>query len=295
MAAAQEEMKLLIVGGDGQLGCSLKRVLTESDCEFLALSRTEMDITNFSQVSEMIKKSCADIVVNAAAYTNVEQAESDRDKAFLVNETGTRNLAIAARETGSRFLHFSTDYVFSGPGSIPWQVTSPVKPLSIYGQSKLAGEKAIQQEYLEGSLIVRTAWLYSPYGKNFYKTLLKLASQNTEPVKVVSDQIGQPTNAMELAHLVIQAIKNEIPAGTYHASNSGQTSWFDFARMIFELASADPSRITAIGSCEYKAKAPRPEFSVLENSNWSKFGVKPLNPWQDSVASAFPSICESMS
>jgi dTDP-4-dehydrorhamnose reductase len=295
VAATKEKMKWLIAGGDGQLGSSMKKALTESKIEFLALSRSEMDITDLSQVKEIIEESCADVIVNAAAYTNVEKAESERDTAFLINETGTRNLAIASRECNSKFLHFSTDYVFSGSGNIPWQINSPTKPLSIYGQSKLAGEKAIQQEYVEGSLIIRTAWLYSQFGKNFYKTLLKMALENNDPVKVVSDQIGQPTSTVELAGLAIEAIANEIPAGTYHATNSGHASWYDFALQIFELAGVEPGRVIAVATSEYQAKAPRPQFSALKNSKWLELGVKPLSHWQESVINAFPAISKSMS
>jgi dTDP-4-dehydrorhamnose reductase len=235
------------------------------------------------------------VIVNAAAYTNVELAELEPSKAFLINETGVRNLAVAAREKNLRVLHFSTDYVFSGIRETPWEVNSEAKPLSVYGKSKLAGEKAIEEEYATNSIVIRTAWLYSSYGRNFYKSMLKLALKNGESITVVKDQIGQPTNAKDLASIAVTALVENVPAGIYHGSNSGSTSWHEFASEIFRLAGADTSRIIAISSKDYEAKAPRPEYSVLDNSKWLDFGIKLLDPWRESVARAFPAIRETFS
>jgi dTDP-4-dehydrorhamnose reductase len=294
VAAAYKKMKCLIAGSEGQLGRSLKKALNKRDISYVALSRKELDIADLANVTEVVKESSADIVINAAAYTNVEQAEQESEKAFLVNEIGTRNLAIASRQSNSRFLHFSTDYVFSGERNNPWEVDSAVNPLSTYGKSKLAGELAIQQEYFDNSIIIRTAWLYSPYGKNFYKTMLNLALKNDDQIKVVSDQFGQPTNASDLANLALDAISKNIPAGIYHGSNSGSTSWHEFATEIFRLAGTDQGRVIPIPSSEFATKAPRPSYSVLDNSNWLDFGVTPLRPWQEAVSDAYSSIFESM-
>jgi dTDP-4-dehydrorhamnose reductase len=287
-------MKCLIAGAEGQLGRSLKEALNKRDISYVALSRKELDISDLGTVIEIVKKSSADIVINAAAYTNVEQAELESEKAFLVNEIGSRNLAIASRQSNSRFLHFSTDYVFSGERNYPWEVDSAVNPLSTYGKSKLAGELAIQQEYFDNSIIIRTAWLYSPYGKNFYKTMLNLALKNDDQIKVVSDQFGQPTNALDLANLTVDAILKNVTAGIYHGSNSGSTSWHEFATEIFRLAGADQGRVMPIPSAGFATKAPRPSYSVLDNSNWLDFGVTPLRPWQEAVSDAYSSIFESM-
>jgi dTDP-4-dehydrorhamnose reductase len=286
-------MKWLIAGADGQLGRSLAKALKARGIDFTPLARKELDITDLSKVIEVVTNSDADIVVNAAAYTNVEHAELEPEKAFLVNESGTRNLAIASRQSNSKFLHFSTDYVFSGQRNEPWKVDSLVNPLSVYGKSKLAGELAAQQEYQENSIIIRTAWLYSPCGKNFYKTMLNLALRNDEQIRVVSDQFGQPTNALDLANLAIEAVINEVPVGIYHGSNAGSTSWCDFATEIFKLAGADAGRVKAIPSAEFATKAPRPSYSVLDNSNWLDFGVEPLRPWQEAVSDAYTSIFDS--
>jgi len=287
-------MKWLIAGADGQLGRSLAEALKARSIDFTPLGRKELDITEISKVIEVVTKSGADVIVNAAAYTNVEQAELEPEKAFLVNELGTRNLAIASRQSNSKFLHFSTDYVFSGQRSEPWKVDSLVNPLSVYGKSKLAGELAAQQEYQENSIIIRTAWLYSPYGKNFYKTMLNLALRNDEQIRVVSDQFGQPTNALDLANLAINAVIDKAPAGVYHGSNAGSTSWCDFAGEIFKLAGADAGRVKAIPSAEFATKAPRPSYSVLDNTKWLDFKVEPLRPWQEAVSDAHASIFDSM-
>jgi len=288
-------MSWLIVGAGGQLGRSIQEALKIRNIAFQPLTHKELDITDLSQVKESVKNSSADVIVNAAAYTNVEQAEMESTKAFAVNETGARNLAIAAKEQDSKFVHFSTDYVFSGIRNLPWNISDEVKPISVYGKSKLAGEIAVINEYSGNSLIVRTSWLYSPFGKNFYKTILNLALNSNNPINVVNDQFGQPTNAEDLSNLLISAIENNVPSGIYHGSNSGVATWHDFAVEIFKLAGADVSRVKEIISNEYKTNASRPEYSVLDNSKWSKFGVKALDSWRESVIRAFPAIYESIS
>jgi dTDP-4-dehydrorhamnose reductase len=295
VAAAQVKMTWLIVGAEGQLGRSLQEALKIRDISFQTLTRRELDITDLPQVKDCLKKSSSEVIVNAAAYTNVEQAELEATNAFSVNEKGARNLAIAARNLDLKLVHFSTDYVFSGPKSQPWRVTDEVKPLSVYGKSKLAGEIAIMEEYSKNSLVVRTAWLYSPYGKNFYKSILNLALNSSNQINVVNDQFGQPTNAQDLSNLVISALSNEVPSGIYHGSNTGVATWYDFAIEIFKLVGADTNRINSISSKEYKTQASRPEYSVLDNSKWSEFGVKTLDPWKESVIRAFPAIYESLS
>ena len=295
MAATQDKMTWLIVGAEGQLGRSLQEALKIKNISFQALTHEELDITDLSQVKESVKNSSADVIINTAAYTNVEQAEMESTKAFSVNETGARNLAIAAREQDSKFVHFSTDYVFSGLSKLPWNITDEVNPLSVYGKSKLAGEIAVMNEYSGNSLIVRTSWLYSPFGKNFYKTMLNLALNSHNPINVVNDQFGQPTNAEDLSNLLFSAIENQVPSGIYHGSNSGVATWHDFAVEIFKLAGADVTRVKKINSNEYKTKADRPEYSVLDNSKWSEFGIKALDPWRESARRAFPTIYESLS
>lgn len=287
-------MKVLITGADGQLGRSLQEVLKVNEMNFLALSRKTLDILDLSKSREIISNYGADVIINAAAYTNVEQAELDPSLAFDVNRDGARNIAIISRELNSRLIHISTDYVFSGKRDLPWKVDSNANPLSIYGKSKLAGEISVREEWPEKSFIVRTAWLYSEYGNNFYKTILRLASKEKDEIKVVNNQIGQPTNAIDLANFILSTLTVDIPSGYYHATNSGSTTWYDFACLIFELSDDDPSRIEPVRSENYMTKAPRPEYSVLDNSTWENFGIKPLGPWQKSAANAFQTIRDSL-
>jgi len=294
VAAPNKEMKVLITGAEGQLGRSFQDALKLKGIDFLALSRKAMDVTNLAQVRSVLGNSGASLIINSAAYTNVEQAEMNPEIAFAINQTGSRNVAIVCRELDSRLIHISTDYVFSGNRDLPWQVDSDTRPLSVYGKSKLAGENAIREEWSENSLIVRTAWLYSQYGKNFYKTILQLANKDKSPIKVVNNQIGQPTSAPELASFIISTLPLEIPAGVYHATNSGSATWYDFAYSIFQLAGADTGRIEPISAEDYKAKAPRPDYSVLDNSKWDSFDLNTLGDWEHSVADAFSTIKESM-
>jgi dTDP-4-dehydrorhamnose reductase len=174
------------------------------------------------------------------------------------------------------------------------QANDLTEPLSIYGKSKLAGEVEILNEYPEKSLIIRTAWLYSPYGKNFYKTMLIKALNGDESVRVVNDQQGQPTNAFDLAELTVNAVTKNVPPGVFHATNAGSCSWFEFAMYIFEIAGADPARVTPVLSSEFATKVQRPKYSVLDNQNWSEFGIVPLGLWQDSVQKALPDMMLSL-
>jgi dTDP-4-dehydrorhamnose reductase len=287
-------MKVVITGADGQLGRSFQDALKLKGIAFLALPRKTMDVTNLAQVRSVLGSSGASLIINSAAYTNVEQAEINPEIAFEINQIGSRNVAIVCRELDSRLIHISTDYVFSGNRDLPWQVDSDTRPLSVYGKSKLAGENAIREEWSENSLIVRTAWLYSQYGKNFYKTILQLANKDKSPIKVVNNQIGQPTSAPELASFILSTLPLEIPPGVYHATNSGNATWYDFAYSIFQLAGADTGRIEPISAEDYKAKAPRPDYSVLDNSKWDSYDLNTLGDWEHSVASAFSTIQESM-
>ena len=235
-----------------------------------------------------------DVVINTAAYTNVEQAEIDSVAAFKINQLGAANVATASKSIGAKLVHFSTDYVFAGNNISPWRVNDLTEPLSIYGKSKLAGEVEILKEYSENSLIIRTAWLYSPYGKNFYKTMLTKALNSDEIVRVVSDQKGQPTSALDLAELTVEAVTKNITSGVFHGTNAGSCSWFEFAKYIFEIAGADSARVIPVPSSEFTTKVQRPKFSELDNQKWSEFGISPLGPWRDSVQKALPDMMLSL-
>lgn len=287
-------MNWLITGANGQLGRCLQETLHSKGIDFVALSRADLDITNIANVKQLIKSVYPDVVINAAAYTNVEKAEVDSTSAYEINQSGAANLAIASKSIGAKLVHFSTDYVFAGNGDTPWQTNDLTAPLSVYGKSKLAGEVELQDEYPEKSLIIRTAWLYSPSGKNFYKTMLVKALNSGEIVRVVNDQQGQPTNASDLAELTVNAVTKNVGPGVFHATNAGSCSWFEFAQYIFEIAGADPTRVVPVPSSEFGSKVQRPKYSVLENQKWSEFGIVPLGPWKDSARKALPDMMLSL-
>jgi len=288
-------MKWLITGANGQLGRCLQKTLGERGIDFVAFSRTDLDVTNIALLEKSFKSIKPDVVINTAAYTNVDEAEIYQSEAFAINQAGAANVAIASKLVGAKLVHFSTDYVFSGNSHSPWQVNDLTEPLSIYGKSKLAGEVEILKEYSENSLVIRTAWLYSSYRKNFYKTILTKALHSDEVVRVVSDQQGQPTSALDLAELTVKAVTSDVPAGIFHGTNAGSCSWFEFSRLIFEIAGEDIDRVTPVSSSEFITKAQRPSYSVLDNQKWSDFGISPLGPWNDSVRKMLADITMSVS
>ena len=294
MAAAFKQMKWLIAGANGQLGRCLQQTLELNSIDYAAYSKEEMDISDYSNVKDVVKRVKPNIVVNTAAYTNVDQAEIDQIEAFAINQTGVANLANASKLVSARLIHFSTDYVFSGESAKPWQVSDTTNPISKYGESKLAGELEIARIYPDNSMIIRTAWLYSSFGKNFYKTMLTKALKSQEIVRVVNDQIGQPTNASDLAELTLRAISKKALPGVYHGTNSGACSWFEFAKFIFEIAGEDVARVTPLLTSEFTTKVERPKYSVLDNQKWSEFGILPLGHWKDSVQKVLPDMILSI-
>jgi dTDP-4-dehydrorhamnose reductase len=194
----------------------------------------------------------------------------------------------------ARFVHFSTDYVFSGEKTFPWQVNDATNPTSKYGESKLAGELEISSVYPSNSIVIRTSWLYSTFGKNFYKTMLNKAMNGKEIVRVVNDQIGQPTSASDLAELTARAISMRVSPGVYHGTNSGACSWFEYAKFIFEIAGEDIDRVVPVPSSDFVTRAKRPKYSVLDGQKWLESGLEPLGPWKDSVRNLLPAMTLSL-
>ena len=271
-------MKALIVGGGGQLGRSLA-VTAPKDVEVVIRDRSTLDITDPSAVGAIIEAVRPDLLLNAAAYTAVDKAESEEDAARAVNATAVGVLADAARKVGARFGHVSTDFVFDGRAGVPYRPDSPTAPLGAYGRSKLAGERAAGSE----ALIVRTAWVYAATGNNFVRTMLRLMASHPQ-VRVVADQIGTPTYAPGLAG-AFWALAEQDARGIYHYTDSGAASWYDFAVAIQEealaiglLGSAVP--ILPITTADYPTPAVRPYYSVLEKSKtWSALGA-PAPHWR---------------
>ena len=283
-------MSWLITGGLGQLGIAVSQELDKLGIAFDAWSSKDLDITQSSSVSKAIKKLSPKVIMNCAAWTDVDGAERHEGEASRVNCDGPENLALAAILSNSKFIHVSTDYVFSGESHSPWQIADEINPRSAYGRTKAQGESRILAIYPEGSFVVRTAWLYSPWGKNFAKTMTKLALKGEGEVRVVNDQVGQPTSASDLAKQLVELGLSASPAGIYHGTNSGQATWFEFAQEIFKLASADVGRVIPVSSSEYPRPAKRPSYSVLSHDAWASTAVKPMRNWQIALADAMPAI-----
>ena len=289
MVAAFKEMKWAITGGSGQLSRSLVDLLDKEGVPYIAWSHKDLDVADDSSIS-VIKEISPDLLINCAAWTNVDAAEEFPEKATRVNQVGPRNMARAAKELNIPLIHISTDYVFSGQSRQPWSTDSKTEPTSTYGLSKLLGEKEISKSLDGNFYILRTAWLYGPYGRNFSKTILKKALTSKDSINVVNDQIGQPTTTKSLAEQIFKVAKQKIPSGTYHATNTGQASWWDFAREIFELAGEDVERVRPSTSEDFPSNVKRPKYSVLDQSAWSKVGMETMPEWRRALKEVFPEI-----
>ena len=277
--------RILLTGAGGMLGHDL--VAAFSDVDLDARTRGELDVTDAEAVTRAVEG--IDVVINAAAYTKVDDAETERDVAFAINAEGPRNVARACKAHGATLIHVSTDYVFDGTTTTPYPEDTPRNPVSAYGQSKAAGEEAIETEHPDGSIIIRTAWLYGQHGPNFPRTMLRLAHTH-ESVNVVADQVGQPTWTKDLAGWIRLLVNSDIQSGVFHGTNSGQTSWFDFAKEVYRLGGLDPARIQPTTSDEFPRPAPRPAWSVLGHDSWGKAGLPEPRDWREALTEAFP-IC----
>ncbi|WP_130504856.1 dTDP-4-dehydrorhamnose reductase [Microterricola gilva] len=274
-------MRYLITGASGMLGTDLQKALAGR--EVTALGRADLDVTDLDAVRAAVAGH--DVVINAAAYTKVDDAESNEDAAYAVNATGAKNLAIAAREAGAKLIQVSTDYVFDGAATSPYEETAPRAPISAYGRTKAAGEELATAEHPDGTYIVRTAWLYGQHGPNFAATMLRLAGSHPT-VSVVVDQLGQPTWTADLARQIVLLAESDAPAGAYHGTNSGQGSWFDFTKAIFAEAGLDPERVLPTDSTAFVRPAPRPSYSVLGHDGWAAAGLPEMRDWHDALTEA---------
>lgn len=275
-------MNILVTGANGQLGNEMRRVSAQSRHRYLFTDVAELDITDRQAVLDMMQQERVDVVVNCAAYTNVDKAEDDRETADLINHRAVANLAWAAKETDATLIHISTDYVFQGDKNLPCREDWETNPLGVYGQTKLAGEKSIQEIGCK-YLIFRTAWLYSSFGNNFVKTMCRLTAER-ETLNVVFDQVGTPTYAFDLASLIAGIIETEQldKQGIYHYSNEGVCSWFDFAWEIARLK-GNSCDIRPCHSDEFPSKVKRPHFSVLDKTKVKEtFGVE-VPYWKEAL------------
>jgi len=274
-------MKYLITGASGMLGRDLQAALAGHTVT--ALGRENLDVTDLDAVTAAVEGQ--DVVINAAAYTKVDDAETNEDAAYAVNAVGAKNLAMAAHVAGVRLVQVSTDYVFNGSATAPYAENAPLDPISAYGRTKAAGEEFVLAKNAPATYIVRTAWLYGQHGPNFAKTMLRLAATN-DTVTVVNDQLGQPTWTSDLAAQIVYLLDADAPAGIYHGTNSGETTWFDFARAIYEEAGLDPERVLPTDSSAFVRPAPRPAYSVLGHDAWIAAGLEPMRPWREALADA---------
>jgi dTDP-4-dehydrorhamnose reductase len=291
---ADSNMSWLITGGSGQLGISLSNELTKQGIIFQAWSSQDLDIRQKENAKDEIFKLSPKVIVNCAAWTDVDGAENHEQFATEVNAIGAENIAVAAKNCKARLIQVSTDYVFSGKSNAPWSVDSEISPNTAYGRTKAEGEKRVLATYPENSYILRTAWLYSPWRKNFAKTMLKKAIYGDNEVLVVNDQLGQPTSAIDLAKQIIKLVESDSSAGIYHGTNSGSATWFDFARYLFEKAGADVSRVRPVESTRYRSQAVRPEFSVLDHKKWSTTTIGEMQNWKMALDEQFSLILEAV-
>lgn len=278
-------IRWLVVGHQGMLGTDVMAELRGRDVT--GVDRPDIDITDVTSVADHLVG--YDLVVNCAAYTAVDDAETHEADAFAVNAVGPANLARTCSRTGARMLHISTDYVFSGDATAPYPEGETPAPSSAYGRSKAAGEWAVRAELPDRSWLLRTAWLYGAHGPNFVRTIAGL-ERTRETLDVVDDQRGQPTWSRDLARRVVETVEADVPAGIYHATSSGETTWFEFARRIFALLGTDPNRVRPTTSATFTRPAPRPAYSVLGHSAWEGTGLAPIRDWSAALDASWAEV-----
>ncbi|MCM3747644.1 dTDP-4-dehydrorhamnose reductase [Paenibacillus pasadenensis] len=276
-------MKVLVTGANGQLGRELTLWETVEGIEIVGMGRKELDITSLEQCREAFAMVGPDVIINCAAYTSVDQAESAVEEAYQINASGARNVAIAAREIGAKLIHVSTDYVFDGKGSKPYQEYDATNPQTVYGKSKLVGEHLVQSLH-DRWFIVRTSWVYGAYGVNFVSTMLKLGAER-DSLSVVDDQVGSPTFTKDLAAFLLELAETEA-YGIYHASSRGSCTWYDFAKAIFQEVGMSV-KVNPCTTEEFPRAAARPAYSVLDHSAIRVNEFNDFPSWNDALKKFF--------
>ncbi|ALV31656.1 dTDP-4-dehydrorhamnose reductase [Streptomyces sp. CdTB01] len=284
-------MKWLVTGAGGMLGRDTVEELARRGEDVTGLDRAALDITRPDAVEAALAGHRPDLVVNCAAYTAVDDAETDEERALAVNGDGPRNLARACAAFGARLIHVSTDYVFAGDAGTPYPEDHPTGPRTAYGRTKLAGERAVAEELPAASAIVRTAWLYGVHGRSFVRTMIDLESRR-DTLDVVDDQRGQPTWSADVAARVADLGPHvgRGAGGVLHATSSGEATWCELAREVFRGLGADPARVRPVGSGAFPRPAPRPAYSVLGHDRWRQLGLPPLRDWRAALHEALPLI-----
>jgi dTDP-4-dehydrorhamnose reductase len=279
----------LVTGAGGMLGTDLVAALASRGEPVTGLDRASLDVTDAAAVTDAIARGRPDVVVNCAAWTAVDDAEASEDRALAVNGGGAANLAAACAGQGARLVQVSTDYVFAGDARRPYAEDHDPAPRTAYGRTKLAGERAVLGRLPGSGYVVRTAWLYGAHGPSFVRTMIKLEDQRPT-VDVVDDQRGQPTWTADVARQIIALVHSTAVPGIYHATSSGEATWFELAREIFGLLGADPARVRPIPSSALPRPAPRPAYSVLGHGAWAGPGVPPIGEWRTALHRAFPGL-----
>lgn len=279
-------MRWLVTGAGGMLGTDVVARLGQAGHEVRAADRAELDVTDPAAVDRVVRD--VDVVVNCAAWTAVDDAETTEAPAFTLNAVGPQLLARAARVAGARMVQVSTDYVFDGAATSPYAEDAPLAPRSAYGRTKAAGEWAVRAENPD-HIVVRTAWLYGAHGGCFPKTMARLAADRDE-LQVVADQVGQPTWTADVADLVVRLVEAGAPSGTYHGTSAGEVSWHGFTRAIVATLGKDPAMVKETTSEAFVRPAPRPAYSVLGHDALTAAGVAPIGPWEERWAAAAPSV-----
>jgi dTDP-4-dehydrorhamnose reductase len=281
---------ILITGANGQLGSELQEIAKDDSCNYFFTDTDNLDITNFATVEEFIETNNISTIINCAAYTAVDKAEDEKEIANKINNLAVENLAIISKKFDIKFIHISTDYVFDGKNHKPYTETDQTNPVNTYGKTKLAGENAILQQKLKNSVIIRTSWVYSSFGNNFVKTMLRLGEEKQE-LNIIFDQIGAPTYARDLAQTILKILPDIKNSNTdiYNYNNEGVCSWYDFAKEIVDIAKIN-CKINPIESKDYKTLAKRPYYSVLNKAKIKQeFAIK-IPHWQSSLQECIKKI-----
>jgi dTDP-4-dehydrorhamnose reductase len=294
----QQRCRWLVVGSAGMLGRDLVAALGDAGEEVLGRTHRQLDVTDEAAVRAAVHDCRPDVVVNCAAWTAVDDAEAHENEALGVNGHGAAHLAAACAADRVRLVHMSTDYVFGGDASRPYAEHDAAGPRTAYGRTKLAGEQAVLRLLPRSGYVVRTAWLYGAHGPNFVSTMIRLERERPT-VDVVADQSGQPTWTADVAGQIIALVRSPgaagaagagAAAGIYHATSSGEATWFDLAREVFRLLGADPARVRPTTSSAYPRPAPRPGYSVLGHDGWASAGIEPIGDWRLALRRALPGL-----
>lgn len=275
---------IVIVGARGQVGSELVRECQRLELDHQGLNSEQLDITNPEAVRQRLEQLQPTTVINAAAYTNVDGCETHKDLAMRLNAEAPRFLAQAAHDVGAQLIHISTDYVFDGKSQVPYVEEHKTHPINVYGMSKQLGELAVLENG-DGHCVVRTSWVYGETGKNFVRTMMNRAASGDD-VSVVTDQVGQPTWARDLAQALVALSTLRVAAGLLHFSSAGQSSWFEFAQAIFTECGWDSSRVLPVTSEDFDSQTVRPQYSVLAHSKWLSLGLPAPTQWQDALSRA---------